>query len=269
VIRMNAMHFAWTILKNFPDRRPQRRDRVEEMMRFVLENTKHPDPAQRQKAQEVYEYLMRAGGLANMTANAPLPHGFGSLDLSSASPESIGEMDEMDETDDEAFPPAPEWSSTDQGYSTTKPSTGYPWEEEEEDRVRASMEFLRKYDPSIYGRAGRASPYVADARRRPVSPEQRIMQQGRAMEQQDAAERDRNRLMQEMQAAGMTQEAMGVLPFQDLMRQSKTPQGAAMIRQMIRNRQPMAEVPDSSRDRIQLSEPMSAIDAAWAVLKSM
>ncbi len=266
---MNAMHFAWTILKEFPDRRPQRKDRVEEMMQFVLENAEHPDPVQRQKAQEVYEALMSAGGLAGMTANAPLPPEFSSLDLSSASPESIGEMDEMtpSEMDDEDFPPAPEYSSTDQGYSRTKPSTGYPFDEE--DNVRASMEFLRKYDPSIYGRAGRASPYVADGRSRPVSPEQRIARQGQAMEQQDAAERDRNRLMQEMQAAGMTQEAMGVLPFQDLMRQSKTPQGAAMIRQMIRNRQPMAEVPDSARDRIQLSEPMSAIDAAWAVLKSM
>tara|TARA_R100001463_G_C3360947_1_gene203026 strand:- start:108 stop:380 length:273 start_codon:yes stop_codon:yes gene_type:complete len=90
------------------------------------------------------------------------------------------------------------------------------------------------------------------------------------MEQQDATESDRNRLMQEMQAAGMTQESMGALPFQDLMRQSKTPQGAAMIRQMIRQRPPMAEVPgEGTRDKLQLSEPMSAIDAAWAVLKSM
>jgi hypothetical protein len=263
---MNAMHFAWTILKEFPDRRPQRKDRVEEMMQFVLANAEHPDPVQRQKAQEVYEALMSAGGLAGMTANAPLPPEFSSLDLSSASPESMGEMDGMSpsEMDDEDFPAAPEYSSTDQGYSRTKPSIPYPF-----DTKRASMEFLRKYDPSIYGRAGRASPYVADGRSRPVSPEKRIARQGQAMEQQDAAERDRNRLMQEMQAAGMTQEAMGVLPFQDLMRQSKTPQGAAMIRQMIRNRQPMAEVPDSARDRIQLSEPMSAIDAAWAVLKSM
>jgi len=264
---MNAMHFAWTILKNFPDRAPERRGSVEEMMQFVLANSQHPDPAQRQKAQEVYEALMRAGGLANMTANAPLPPDFSSLDLSSASPESIGEMDEMtpSQMDDEDFPAAPEYSSTDQGYSRTKPSIPYPF-----DTKRASMEFLRKYDPSIYGRAGRASPYVADATPRPVSPEQRIAQQGRAMEQQDATERDRNRLMQEMQAAGMTQESMGVLPFQDLMRQSKTPQGAAMIRQMIRQRPPMAEVPEEGmRDKLQLSEPMSAIDAAWAVLKSM
>jgi hypothetical protein len=228
---MKAMHFAWTILKNDPD--------------F-----------------ETMQYLNMSPAQLSELEPAEKQHAFSLIQAYLSRGEEP--MGEMDETDDEAFPPAPEWSSTDQGYSTTKPSIPYPFDEK-----RASIEFLRKYDPSIYGRAGRASPYVADGRSRPVSPEQRIAQQGRAMEQQDATESDRNRLMQEMQAAGMTQESMGVLPFQDLMRQSKTPQGAAMIRQMMRQRPPMAEVPDSARDKLQLSEPMSAIDAAWAVLKSM
>ena len=73
-----------------------------------------------------------------------------------------------------------------------------------------------------------------------------------------------------MAEAGLTEESMGVLPFQELMRASKTPQGMARIQQMIRERRGAGAAGTAPEtDRIQMSEPMVAIDAAWAVLKSM
>jgi hypothetical protein len=209
---MNAMNFAWTILKNEPN--------------F-----------------EVQQYL-------NMTPGA----------LSELSPD---EKDHAQRLLMNYFMQQRGQGTGMEGVAIgTGTSTG--------DSMQPSSQ-VEKYDPSTYNQPGQALPA---GQMPPKDPEMaRRSRQQRTMEagaERGRMQSQRDKVMGEMEEAGMTQDAMGALPFQELMRASKTPEGMARIQQMIRERRGAgAAGAGPQTDRIQMSEPMNAIDAAWAVLKSM
>ena len=129
---------------------------------------------------------------------------------------------------------------------------------------------VEKYDPSTYNQPGQALPM---GQRPPKDPEmaRRRQQQANAERQAETAriQSHRDNVLAEMEEVGLTEESMGALPFHDLMRASKTPEGMARLQQMIAQaREGGAGAP--SPPRVQVGKgSMSAIDAAWAVLKSM
>jgi len=240
---MSAMNFAWAILK-MPKETSLDSD-VEAMRQFVLQNHNNPDPQIQQDVENVYQYLTQvmsarqSGGPAPTLTKPPRTEG------------TVGQGLE--------------------GAGMTQSQLNAPPMPEDEDEVRQSMEFFRKYDPSTYSEpgqplpAGRAPPKDPEMARR--SSQQRGMEagaeRGRVASHRDSA-------LDEMAEVGLTEESMGALPFHELMRASKTPEGMARLQQMIAQRRqagPAGSAP--STDRIQMSEPMNAIDAAWAVLKSM
>lgn len=138
------------------------------------------------------------------------------------------------------------------------------------EEIRQSMEFFRKYDPSTYNEPGQPLPMGAAP---PKDPEmaRRTQQQAGAERQAETAriQSHRDNVLAEMEEVGLTEESMGALPFHDLMRASKTPEGMARLQQMIAQaREGGAGAPSPPRAQIGKGS-MSAIDAAWAVLKSM
>jgi len=226
---MNAMNFAWTILK-MPRESSLDAD-FEAMRQFVLQNHNNPDPQIQQDVENVYQYLTQvmsarqSGGPAPTLTKPPRMEGTGM-----------------------------EGAAMGAGTNSMQPSLT-----------------MKKYDPSTYNQPGQALPMGQTP---PKDPEMaRRSRQQRTMEagaERGRVQSQRDRVMDEMREAGITQDAMGALPFQELMRASKTPEGMARIQQMIRERrgaEPVGTAPQT--DRIQMSEPMDAIDAAWAVLKSV
>ena len=229
---MNAMNFAWTILKM--PRESSLDDDFRAMRQFVLQNHNNPDPQIQEDVENVYRYLTQIMSARRSGAPAPTL----------------------------MKPPRIEGTGMEGMGMTTGTST--PSQLQPSSRVE-------KYDPSTYNQPGQALPM---GQRPPKDPEMaRRSRQQRTMEagaERGRMQSQRDRVMDEMREAGITQDAMGTLPFQELMRASKTPEGMARIQQMIRERrgaEPAGTAPQT--DRIQMSEPMDAIDAAWAVLKSV
>ena len=231
---MNAMNFAWTILKM--PRESSLDDDFRAMREFVLQNHNNPDPQIQEDVENVYRHLTQIMSARRSGAPAPTL----------------------------MKPPRIEGTGMEGMGMTTGTST--PSQLQPSSRVE-------KYDPSTYNQPGQALPM---GQRPPKDPEMaRRSRQQRTMEagaERGRMQSQRDRVMDEMKETGITQDAMGVLPFQELMRASKTPEGMARIQQMIRERRGAGAAgrgADPQTDRIQMSEPMDAIDAAWAVLKSV
>tara|TARA_R100001129_G_scaffold140397_2_gene101523 strand:- start:1703 stop:2398 length:696 start_codon:yes stop_codon:yes gene_type:complete len=231
---MNAMNFAWSILKM--PRESSLDDDVRAMRQFVLQNHNNPDPQIQQDVENVYQYLTQvmsarqSGGPAPTLMKPPRIEGFGK-------------------------------EGSAMGTGTPTPSQPQP------------SSRVEKYDPSTYNQPGQALPA---GRAPPKDPEMaRRSRQQRTMEagaERGRIQSQRDRVMDEMKETGITQDAMGALLFQELMRASKTPEGMARIKRMISERRGEGAAgrgADPQTDRIQMSEPMDAIDAAWAVLKSV
>ena len=214
---MNAMNFAWSILKNDPLEPHERRDWDNHYSLMSMADVKQLDPDEQNIVFDMMQRIM-AGQGTGMEGSA-------------------------------------------MGAGTPTPSQPQP------------SSRVEKYDPSTYNQPGQALPA---GRAPPKDPEMaRRSRQQRTMEagaERGRMQSQRDRVMDEMKETGITQDAMGALPFQELMRASKTPEGMARIQRMIRERRGAGAVgsgADPRTDRIQMSEPMDAIDAAWAVLKSV
>ena len=214
---MNAMNFAWSILKNDPLEPHERRDWDNHYSQMSMADVKQLDPDEQNIVFDMMQRIM-AGQGTGMEGSA-------------------------------------------MGTGTSTPSQPQPSSQ------------VEKYDPSTYNQpgqalpAGRAPPKDPEIARR--SRQQRTMEAGAERGRMQA---QRDRVMDEMKETGITQDAMGALPFQELMRASKTPEGMARIQRMIRERRGAGAVgsgADPRTDTFQMSEPMDAIDAAWAVLKSV
>jgi len=231
---MNAMQFAWRILK-MPSEKSLDAD-FEAMRQFVLQNHNNPDPQIQQDVENVYQYLTQI--LSARHSGGPAPT------LTKPSGAGHGTALEGAGITQGAAPPS--------------------------EQIRQSMEFFRKYDPSTYNEPGQPLPMGAAP---PKDPEmaRRTQQQAGAERQAETAriQSHRDNVLAEMEEVGLTEESMGALPFHDLMRASKTPEGMARLQQMIAQaREGGAGAP--SPPRVQIGKgSMSAIDAAWAVLKSM